>query len=154
MKLLSSDFAATATSTFTVVFKTSTSIFKAQRFLYRKDIWLRYVLHFYCLFSNTNALMALGYPSPQQEHDLLILNALSRRSAPSNFFPEDTIMEMISQSNIGHLKHLPHNILAQIHIECVNRSYKNRTTSKDNTNLQLITAINQRFRSSHIVHYL
>lgn len=117
MKLLSFSFdfdllcgtattAFTAFTAFTVVLKTITSTFTRPRFYGRKDIWLRYAVHFCCLLFSVHNIRAFGYPTPQQEHDLLILNAISRRSTPTHFFPEDTIMEMISRSNNDHFTDL------------------------------------------------
>lgn len=82
----------------TIISSSTISIFERQQYSCKKDIWLQYLLHFYCLFSNGSFLIAFGYPTPQQERDLLILNAMTKHNTISNYFFEDTIMEMISQS--------------------------------------------------------
>jgi len=64
-----------------------------------KDTWLRLGV---LLISLTPLIAAkgadaLGYPSAQQEHDMLILDALSRRSG-TGYYGENSVMEMLSRS--------------------------------------------------------
>lgn len=47
--------------------------------------------------SSSRVAAALGYPSAQQEHDMLILDALSRRSG-NGYYGENSVMEMLSRS--------------------------------------------------------
>lgn len=63
-----------------------------------KDTWLRLVVlcALICLSAPRRA-DALGYPSAQQEHDMLILDALSRRSG-TGYYGENSVMEMLSRS--------------------------------------------------------
>lgn len=59
-----------------------------------KDKWLSLLL-IYVL--TPNSVCAVGYPTAQQEHDMLILDALSRRSG-TGYYGENSVMEMLSRS--------------------------------------------------------
>lgn len=79
----------------------------------KKDNWPSWRL---CLTLTLCALIAplscsrvaaLGYPSAQQEHDMLILDALSRRSG-TGYYGENSVMEMLSRSTSQPLLAPPH----------------------------------------------
>ncbi|KAH8277571.1 hypothetical protein KR018_001427, partial [Drosophila ironensis] len=57
-----------------------------------KDTWLRLAVGLVaCVLAN-----GMSYPSSQQEHDMLILDALSRRSG-TGYYGENSVMEMLSR---------------------------------------------------------
>lgn len=62
-----------------------------------KDKWLSLLLIYALAPNGCNVVCALGYPSAQQEHDMLILDALSRRSG-TGYYGENSVMEMLSRS--------------------------------------------------------
>lgn len=63
-----------------------------------KDTWLRLgLLGILATFLAFREAHSLGYPSAQQEHDMLILDALSRRSG-TGYYGENSVMEMLSRS--------------------------------------------------------
>lgn len=64
----------------------------------KKDTWLRWTFEILCLFvHSSHTLSSLSYPTPQQEQDLIILDALSRRSGPG-YYGENSVMEMLARS--------------------------------------------------------
>ncbi|XP_058987047.1 serine proteinase stubble isoform X3 [Musca domestica] len=70
---------------------------KRRRHACKKDTWLRWTFEIMCLFvHSSHSLSSLGYPTPQQEHDLIILDALSRRSGPG-YYGENSVMEMLAR---------------------------------------------------------
>ncbi|KAH8258393.1 hypothetical protein KR038_010795, partial [Drosophila bunnanda] len=84
-----------------------------------KDTWLRLVL--------LGALVALlvvreahglGYPSAQQEHDMLILDALSRRSG-TGYYGENSVMEMLSRMIPQSCRFRGHKFECGLSISCV-----------------------------------
>lgn len=63
----------------------------------KKDNWLALSLLCFLFTTLSCSVAALSYPSAQQEHDMLILDALSRRSG-TGYYGENSVMEMLSRS--------------------------------------------------------
>ena len=64
----------------------------------KKDTWLRWTFKILCLLvHSTNSSQISAYPTVQQEHDLIILDALSRRSG-TGYYGENSVMEMLARS--------------------------------------------------------
>jgi len=68
---------------------------------HKKDNWLCHWLTLAVIYTLcppvSYSVTAVGYPSAQQEHDMLILDALSRRSG-TGYYGENSVMEMLSRS--------------------------------------------------------
>lgn len=68
------------------------------RHVCKKDTWLRWAVEIVCLLVHSgHALNSVGFPTAQQEHDLIILDALSRRSG-TGYYGESSVMEMLARS--------------------------------------------------------
>lgn len=63
----------------------------------KKDNWLALSLLCFLFAPLSCSVAALNYPTAQQEHDMLILDALSRRSG-TGYYGENSVMEMLSRS--------------------------------------------------------
>ncbi|XP_065367387.1 serine proteinase stubble isoform X3 [Calliphora vicina] len=73
-----------------------TTIRKKQQW-YKKDTWLRWTFEILCLLvHSSHSSQILSYPTAQQEHDLIILDALSRRSG-TGYYGENSVMEMLAR---------------------------------------------------------
>ncbi|XP_039502062.1 serine proteinase stubble isoform X3 [Drosophila santomea] len=84
-----------------------------------KDTWLRLVV--LCALISLSApkrAEALGYPSAQQEHDMLILDALSRRSG-TGYYGENSVMEMLSRMIPQSCRFRGHKFECGLSISCV-----------------------------------
>ncbi|XP_064542284.1 uncharacterized protein LOC135431234 [Drosophila montana] len=82
-----------------------------------KDKWLGLLL-IYALAPSGRNVCALGYPSAQQEHDMLILDALSRRSG-TGYYGENSVMEMLSRMIPQSCRFRGHKFECGLSISCV-----------------------------------
>ncbi|XP_070140190.1 serine proteinase stubble isoform X2 [Drosophila kikkawai] len=80
-----------------------------------KDTWLRLVWFGLLV---TIEVHGLGYPSAQQEHDMLILDALSRRSG-TGYYGENSVMEMLSRMIPQSCRFRGHKFECGLSISCV-----------------------------------
>ncbi|XP_037808199.1 serine proteinase stubble isoform X2 [Lucilia sericata] len=70
---------------------------RKQQHWYKKDNWLRWTFEILCLLvHSSHSSQILAYPTAQQEHDLIILDALSRRSG-TGYYGENSVMEMLAR---------------------------------------------------------
>ncbi|KAI8127463.1 Serine proteinase stubble [Lucilia cuprina] len=70
---------------------------RKQQHWYKKDNWLRWTFEILCiLVHSSHCSQILAYPTAQQEHDLIILDALSRRSG-TGYYGENSVMEMLAR---------------------------------------------------------
>ncbi|KAH8355693.1 hypothetical protein KR200_005302, partial [Drosophila serrata] len=84
-----------------------------------KDTWLRLVLlGVLVTFLALREAHGLGYPSAQQEHDMLILDALSRRSG-TGYYGENSVMEMLSRMIPQSCRFRGHKFECGLSISCV-----------------------------------
>ncbi|XP_030080953.1 uncharacterized protein LOC111597662 [Drosophila hydei] len=81
----------------------------------RWDKWLSLLL-IYVL--TPNSVCAVGYPTAQQEHDMLILDALSRRSG-TGYYGENSVMEMLSRMIPQSCRFRGHKFECGLSISCV-----------------------------------
>ncbi|XP_032306577.1 serine proteinase stubble isoform X1 [Drosophila ananassae] len=79
-----------------------------------KDTWLRLLIGLAAL----HLAQGLGYPSAQQEHDMLILDALSRRSG-TGYYGENSVMEMLSRMIPQSCRFRGHKFECGLSISCV-----------------------------------
>ncbi|TDG51740.1 hypothetical protein AWZ03_001800 [Drosophila navojoa] len=80
-----------------------------------KDKWLGLLL--ICVLT-PNSVCAVGYPTAQQEHDMLILDALSRRSG-TGYYGENSVMEMLSRMIPQSCRFRGHKFECGLSISCV-----------------------------------
>ncbi|KAM8712902.1 hypothetical protein ACLKA7_013261 [Drosophila subpalustris] len=85
---------------------------------HRKDNWLWHWLTLAVISSLTHSSAALGYPTAQQEHDMLILDALSRRSG-TGYYGENSVMEMLSRMIPQSCRFRGHKFECGLSISCV-----------------------------------
>ncbi|XP_017150518.1 serine proteinase stubble isoform X2 [Drosophila miranda] len=84
-----------------------------------KDTWLRLlVVGVVCAGCALAGVSGLGYPSAQQEHDMLILDALSRRSG-TGYYGENSVMEMLSRMIPQSCRFRGHKFECGLSISCV-----------------------------------
>uniref|UniRef100_A0A0A1WKF2 Serine proteinase stubble n=1 Tax=Zeugodacus cucurbitae TaxID=28588 RepID=A0A0A1WKF2_ZEUCU len=88
----------------------------------KKDTWLR-VLTVLCFLSlHTRGIDALAHPSAAQEHDMLILDALSRRSSGGGgggYYSEGSVMEMLARMIPQSCRFRGHKFECGLSISCV-----------------------------------
>ncbi|EDV90317.1 GH24969 [Drosophila grimshawi] len=87
---------------------------------YLKNHWLRvrFSLLLICSLTPSLSLAAVSYPSAQQEHDMLILDALSRRSG-NGYYGENSVMEMLSRMIPQSCRFRGHKFECGLSISCV-----------------------------------
>ncbi|BFG05288.1 serine proteinase stubble [Drosophila madeirensis] len=83
-----------------------------------KDTWLRLLVGVVCAGCALAGVSGLGYPSAQQEHDMLILDALSRRSG-TGYYGENSVMEMLSRMIPQSCRFRGHKFECGLSISCV-----------------------------------
>ncbi|KAH8370509.1 hypothetical protein KR093_003822 [Drosophila rubida] len=95
---------------------------RARSHRHRKDNWLWLWLTLASSFAlappASYSVAALGYPSAQQEHDMLILDALSRRSG-TGYYGENSVMEMLSRMIPQSCRFRGHKFECGLSISCV-----------------------------------
>lgn len=76
------------------------SKFTRRRRSAKKDTWLRVLKVLIFLTLQACSINVLAHPSAAQEHDMLILDALSRRSGGGGgYYNEGSVMEMLARSS-------------------------------------------------------
>ncbi|KAH8401781.1 hypothetical protein KR009_007848, partial [Drosophila setifemur] len=83
-----------------------------------KDTWLRLAVAMVASALALSLADGLGYPSAQQEHDMLILDALSRRSG-TGYYGENSVMEMLSRMIPQSCRFRGHKFECGLSISCV-----------------------------------
>ncbi|XP_036331827.1 serine proteinase stubble isoform X1 [Rhagoletis pomonella] len=96
------------------------SKFTRRRRYANKDTWLRVLHVVLCLTLHICNINTLAHPSPAQEHDMLILDALSRRSSGGGgYYSEDSVMDMLARMIPQSCRFRGHKFECGLSISCV-----------------------------------
>ncbi|XP_050323178.1 serine proteinase stubble [Bactrocera neohumeralis] len=88
----------------------------------KKDTWLRVLEVLFFLTLHISGIDALAHPSAAQEHDMLILDALSRRSSGGGgggYYSEGSVMEMLARMIPQSCRFRGHKFECGLSISCV-----------------------------------
>lgn len=64
----------------------------------KKDMYIGWSLNILCVLIQSTYSRILREPTAQQEHDLVILDALSRRIGGLGYYGDNSVMDILAQS--------------------------------------------------------